>query len=258
MDPDEVNARNNFSLHAVFELALPLPAEEAERAAMVRELEEKIAELGVTVRGWYDVAGYRADADLMFWFLDESNDKLQDAYHAVLNSRLGAHLVPVWSIMSAHMTAEFNKPHLPACFGVGRRVPMPRFTPSCVPLEWYYLPKVKRSAMLAEHGRNGAGYLDVAVSTLATFALNDYEWSVTLESDDINRVMGVLRQQRDCEARLHVRQTPRSTLASGWNYPSGCSAKLPPSKLFLEIARNCFSSCLTSAEGLKSQLRRTF
>ena len=60
--------------------------------------------------------------------------------------------------------------------------------------------------MLAEHGRNGAGYLDVAVSTLATFALNDYEWSVTLESDDINRVMGVLRQQRDCEARLHVRQ----------------------------------------------------
>ncbi|WIK88581.1 chlorite dismutase family protein [Varibaculum cambriense] len=133
VDPDEVNARNNFSMHAVFELALPLPAEEAERAAMARELEETISELGVTVRGWYDVAGYRADADLMFWFLDESNDKLQDAYHAVLNSRLGAHLVPVWSIMSAHMTAEFNKPHLPACFGGWPRVPMPRFIPSCVP-----------------------------------------------------------------------------------------------------------------------------
>lgn len=206
VDPEEVNARNNFSMHAVFELALPLPAEEAERAAMARELEEEIAKLGVTVRGWYDVAGYRADADLMFWFLDESNDKLQDAYHAVLNSRLGSYLVPVWSIMSAHMTAEFNKPHLPACFGGWAPRAYAAVYPFVRSLEWYYLPKAKRSAMLAEHGRNGAGYLDVAVSTLATFALNDYEWSVTLESDDINRIMGVLRQQRDCEARLHVRQ----------------------------------------------------
>ena len=70
VDPEEVNSRNNFSMHAVFELALPLPAQEAERAAMARELEETISELGVTVRGWYDVAGYRADADLMFCCLD--------------------------------------------------------------------------------------------------------------------------------------------------------------------------------------------
>lgn len=52
---------------------------------------------------------------------------------------------------------------------------------------------------------NGRDYNDVAVSTLAAFALGDWEWTITLEADRLDRVMGVLRQQREVEARLFVR-----------------------------------------------------
>lgn len=72
--------------------------------------------------------------------------------------------------------------------------------------DWYYLPKARRAAILKEHGMNGVDYLDVQVSTLAAFALGDYEWTVALESDSLDRVMGVLRRQRDAEARLFVRE----------------------------------------------------
>lgn len=205
VNPDEVNARTNYSLHAVFQTGAPFPQDKAQRETLVTEVLSALEEKGVTIRGWYDVAAFRSDADLMVWLLDEDVDKLQDCYHLIMNSRLGACLVPVFSLMCSHMTAEFNAPHLPACFGGWAPRKYLAVYPFTRSLEWYYLPKARRRAMLAEHGMNGKDYLDVAVSTLAAFALNDYEWSVSLEHDDLQRVMGVLRIQRECEARLHVR-----------------------------------------------------
>lgn len=212
VDPAEVNNRENYSLHSVFAVIMPLPEDDVMVKDMVFEVEKAVAACGVQVRGWYDVAGYRPDADLMLWFtaIDTEKgvcqDRLQDAYRAVAGSRLGRHLEPVFSLMEAHMTAEFNAPHLPACFGGWAPRQYCAFYPFIRSLDWYYLPKARRGAMLKEHGMNGRDYNDVAVSTLAAFALGDYEWTVSLEADDLARVMGVLRQQRDCEARLFVKE----------------------------------------------------
>ena len=56
---------------SVFRVATPLPRDEAERARMADEVEDLLAGLAeqdLQVRGVYDVAGLRADADLMFWW----------------------------------------------------------------------------------------------------------------------------------------------------------------------------------------------
>lgn len=223
VDPAEVAKQSNFSLHAVFQLVGPLPADSETRSQMAAELKSVLAELPIEIRGWYDTAAYRAEADLMFWALSNHVDHLQDAYHKILNSALGQYLQPCWSVVCTHMPAEFNDRHLPACFGGrGARGYMAVY-PFVRSYEWYYLQPSKRSAMLAEHGRNAKDYLDVCVSTLANFALNDYEWTVSLESDDISRIVGLMRKQRECEARLHVREeTPfftgkRMTLADWIN-----------------------------------------
>lgn len=204
--PDEVNASDHFSLHAVFALEAALPADETQRLELVRQAEDAVAATGVDIRGWYDVGGFRADADLMLWVLSDNAEKNQAAYHALLKSELGGYLSPVWSAMSCHMAAEFNTQHLPACFGGVVPRPYAAVYPFIRSWDWYYLPRTRRSAMLKEHGMNGRDFLDVQVSTLAAFALGDYEWTVTLEGDSLNRIMGVLRQQRDCEARLFVRE----------------------------------------------------
>lgn len=205
-DPAEVARESNFSLHAVFQRLGSLPADDSARAEMVGEVNGLLADLAVEVRGWYDTAAYRAEADLMVWLLADNPDVLQTAYHRLLASQLGDFLEPRWSVMCMHMVAEFNNRHLPACFG-GRG---PRNYLAVYPFirsyEWYYLHPNKRSAMLAEHGRNGRDFMDVCVSTLANFALNDYEWTVSLESDDVSRIVGLMRKQRECEARLHVRE----------------------------------------------------
>ncbi|NLJ53813.1 MAG: chlorite dismutase family protein, partial [Intrasporangiaceae bacterium] len=111
----EINDSIRYAMWSVFTVDRPLA--DADRDALTTELEELCAELeesGVTIRGWYDVAGLRADADLMVWWHAETIEALQDAYHRVLRTGFGAHLAPVWSNAALHRPAEFNKSHIPA------------------------------------------------------------------------------------------------------------------------------------------------
>ena len=112
-DAEIVNSTDLFTLHAVFGLDLPLPADDAERAALVATLQEATSK--VEVRGWYDVAGFRAEADVMVWMHGDDIHALQAAYHAVRDA-LMPYMSPVWSVVGTHRAAEFNRGHIPAVF----------------------------------------------------------------------------------------------------------------------------------------------
>lgn len=207
VDYREVNARENYSIHMVFKRTRPLPTDPECLTRIKHRLNEALE--GTVVRGWYDVSGFRADADLMVWTLADNPEALQEAYRKM--TAIGtchgqpALLEPVWSAISRHLPAEFNESHMPACWGGFAPRKYMTVYPFVRSWDWYYLPKARRNAILKEHGQNGAEFNDVAVSTLAAFALGDYEWTVTLEADKLDRVMGVLRKQREVEARLFVR-----------------------------------------------------
>ena len=61
----------NYALYAVFSLDKPLPRDEEEYTRIVGESLDYACAGEATVRGWYDLGGLRADADLMVWFLNE-------------------------------------------------------------------------------------------------------------------------------------------------------------------------------------------
>ncbi|MDO5093620.1 MAG: chlorite dismutase family protein [Propionibacteriaceae bacterium] len=213
ISPDEVNSKPRYLMYSVFQTACPLLSVDPQEA------EAAVVATGVTLRGWYDIGGFRADADLMMWTLAEDPQHLQAAYHALRSSTLGQFLEPVWSCIGVHRPAEFNRGHTPACFsGV---VPRPWVTvyPFVRSYNWYYLDDAHRSKMLAEHGRSGREYPDVLGSTTSAFALNDYEWLLAFEADELHRLTDAMRHQRGVEARLHVREEtpfftgPRVTLA---------------------------------------------
>ncbi|WP_067779619.1 hydrogen peroxide-dependent heme synthase [Actinomyces vulturis] len=204
VDIDAVNDNNHYALWAVFRLESPLPADRADTIASFSA--QYVTDSGVTTRGWYDVGGFRSDADLMVWWIDDDPSVLQDAYHRLRRSELGGYLTPVWSVMGLHTPAEFNRKHIPACFGgvVPREWCM--VYPFVRSYDWYLLQPEERSRIMAEHGRNGfSKYPDVNGSTLATFGMSDYEWILGFEADSLDRLEGVIHHQRYTEARLHVR-----------------------------------------------------
>jgi chlorite dismutase len=203
----ELNATIRYTMWSVFRVQTPLgDADRAPVAAEVADLFEQLTGKDVVVRGTYDVAGLRADADLMIWWHASTSDQLQDAYGLFRRTELGRHLAPVWSQMALHRPAEFNKSHLPA-FLAGEE---PRSYLCVYPFvrsyEWYLLPDEERRFMLAEHGKLARGYPDVRANTVASFALGDYEWMLAFEADELHRIVDLMRDLRASDARRHVRE----------------------------------------------------
>ncbi|GAB3872992.1 hydrogen peroxide-dependent heme synthase [Dactylosporangium cerinum] len=203
----ELNDSIRYTMWSVFQASTPLdPATRDETAAEATAFLADLAAKDVVVRGTYDVAGLRADADLMIWWHASSAEALQEAYAALRRTALGAHLQPVWSQMALHRPAEFNKSHIPAFLADEEARAWVCVYPFVRSYEWYLLPDEERRAMLAEHGKMARGYADVRANTVASFALGDYEWMLAFEADELHRIVDLMRELRASTARRHVRE----------------------------------------------------
>ena len=49
-------------------------------------------------------------------------------------------------------------------------------------------------------------YGDVLANTVAAFGLGDYEWLLAFESDELTRIVDLMRELRATGARRHVRE----------------------------------------------------
>lgn len=165
------------------------------------------AEGKVTVRGIYDIAGCRAEADFMFWWHAEEYEYLQDAYSRFRrDTLLGQSSEPFWIGNGLHRPSEFNKAHLPS-FIMGEE-PGDWITvyPFVRSYDWYVMDPQERSRILAEHGRKARPFPDVRANTVSAFALGDYEWLLAFEAPELHRIVDLMHQMRYTDARLHIRE----------------------------------------------------
>jgi len=202
----EINDSIRYAMWSVFKVSSPLPEDRAKVAAEVEALFAEVEQEGVVVRGVYDVAGLRADADFMVWWHAEDIATVQSAYHRLRRTELGRHLTPVWSVAALHRPAEFNKGHIPAFMAGEDPKNFICVYPFVRSYDWYLLDDKERRDMLVEHGMQARGYPDVRANTIASFALNDYEWVLAFEADELHRIVDLMRELRASKARMHVRE----------------------------------------------------
>lgn len=196
---------DNFSLFAVWRRNPGQPVHEADETEL-ENIVSLLAERGVTVRGFYDVSGLRADADLMVWLHGPVAEDLQRAVRRLRRTELMRPLLPTWNAMSVHRDAEFNKAHVPGYLrGIAPKGWLTVY-PFVRSHEWYLLPDDERRTMLADHGRKGAAFKGVTANTMAAFALGDYEWMLPMEADELTDLVDMMRDLRYTEARRHVRE----------------------------------------------------
>ena len=90
MKAREINDTIRYTMWSVFRLGSGLAeAPEAVADAVLADIAAATDGGDLQIRGWYDVAGLRADADLMVWWHAPTSETLQDAYHALRRSELG-------------------------------------------------------------------------------------------------------------------------------------------------------------------------
>jgi hydrogen peroxide-dependent heme synthase len=201
----DINEMVRYTMWSVFRSGRPLD-ERADAAGEVETLFEGLGHKGVVVRGTYDVAGLRADADAMIWWHAETSDALQDAYAAFRRTALGRSLEPVWSVMALHRPAEFNKSHVPAFLAEEEPRRYVCVYPFVRSYDWYLLDPAERRALLAEHGQMAREYPDVRANTVSSFALGDYEWILAFEADELHRIVDLMRHLRGSRTRLYIRE----------------------------------------------------
>ncbi|MFT4010749.1 MAG: chlorite dismutase family protein [Nocardioidaceae bacterium] len=203
----DLNEVIRYTMWSVFQLRDTFGADD--RVAEAAEVEKLFAELSgedVVIRGVYDVAGLRADADLMIWWHAESSDTLQSAYHRFRRTAFGGRLTPVWSQLALHRPAEFNRSHIPAFLADEVSRDYVCVYPFVRSYDWYLLEESERRKLLAEHGQMARDYPDVRANTVASFALGDYEWMLAFEADELWRIVDLMRHLRGSETRRHVRE----------------------------------------------------
>lgn len=196
---EQVNASTAYTMYTAFRLRQD---RSGDPSALLRALEQID---GLTVRGWYDVSGFRADADGLVWWWADNPEVIQRAYR-ILCRDSGAVADPVWSAVGVHRAAEFNRGHVPAFLAGDAPRGYICVYPFVRSYEWYLLPDDQRRELLREHGWAARDYADVLANTTASFALSDYEWLLSFESDELLRIVDLMRDLRATGARRHVRE----------------------------------------------------
>jgi peroxiredoxin len=199
-----------FTSYPVFK-ALPERLPDVEREIAVKEASDLLEEHGdrVATRGAYSIAGYRADADAMFWWVANSPDHLQDLFVAFRRTRLGRALAPREIFVGLVRPAEFSPDHRPAF--VQGKPPAKHLClyPFVRTPEWYLLDATERGRLLGEHGSAGREFPDVLANTTSAFGLGDYEWILAFEAQGLERIVDLIRRLRGTGARRYTKlETP--------------------------------------------------
>lgn len=202
---DTINDTIRYTNWTAFRMVSPV----GDIASAQEEFTEWVAGLNsrdITLRGCYDIRGFRGDTALLLWIHASSAEEIQETLRAFSRLSIGQHFESTWSGMGLHRPAEFNRTHVPG-FMLGKDAKkwlcMYPFVRS---YDWYLIPEEDRREMLVEHGVAGHKYEGITSSTVASFALGDYEWLLALESEDLHEIVDMMRDLRYTKARMHVRE----------------------------------------------------
>ena len=159
----------------------------------------------VHTRGVYTTSAFTAQADLMFWWVAESVDDIEQLLIDLKRTQLGSALTQVEAFLGVTQPAEFARDHQPAFIKGEEPKKYICVYPFVRTPEWYLLDPKDRGALLREHGEAGREFPDVLANTTSAFGLGDFEWILCFEADSPTRTVELIRRLRATEARRYTK-----------------------------------------------------
>lgn len=201
-------------------LTLALPSEwrrlsPGERGAHKRAFAEAVRASGVAAHA-YSLVGTRADADLLLWLVADDLERIE-----IAESRLAATELWAWSRRPySYLAARRRSPYLGSHEHAGNEHTRPAAGPAgdkaylvLYPLtkqrRWYALPHEERTRIMGAHFAVGHRYPQVRIHTAYSFGIDDQEFVVAFEVDDVRDFVALVAELRETESSAYTeRETP--------------------------------------------------
>lgn len=201
-------------------LAIALPPEwrrlsPGERGAHKRAFAEAVRGSGIAAHA-YSLVGTRTDADLLLWLVAEDLERIERA-----ESRLAATELWAWSARPyGYLAARRRSPYLGSHEHAGNEHARPAAGPAgdkaylvLYPMtkqrRWYALPHEERTRIMGAHFAVGHRYPQVRIHTAYSFGIDDQEFVVAFEVDDVRDFVALVAELRETESSAYTeRETP--------------------------------------------------
>ncbi len=195
-------------------LLLPAHLREQGRQELTNIVEKYSERALIRTFGLY---GIRSDCDFMIWQATYDMDDLRSLNSQIRRSSMGPYLRESHSFLSMTKRSIYVGKN-------ARGVHDPRLVivpddrkylfvyPFVKTRAWYSLPLEDRKRMMNEHIRVGLKYPTVSLNTTYSFGLDDQEFVVAFETDNISDFLDLVQELRETEASSYtLRDTPMFT-----------------------------------------------
>jgi chlorite dismutase len=169
----------------------------------------------------YSTVGLRADGDLLLWRMSESLEAVEESAGDLLAAGIGRWMTPALSMIGLTRPSQYVKrptTQEQSLFS-GERSRYLVVYPFVKSTDWYLASAEERQQVMKEHMRIGHSYPQVRQLLAYSFGLDDQEFIVAYETDDLVAFQDLVRDLRATESRRStVRDTP---IVTGIRRPLG-------------------------------------
>jgi chlorite dismutase len=159
----------------------------------------------------YSMIGLQPGAELLLWRLATTLDELEEAAAAALGRGLGRYLTVSQSLLGIIQPSQYVKrpTEQEQSLFTGERSRYLVVYPFTKSTEWYLLSQAARQGIMNEHMRVGHEYPQVRQLLAYSFGIDDQDFVVAYETDDLVAFSSLVRDLRGTESRRStVRDTP--------------------------------------------------
>jgi chlorite dismutase len=184
---------------------------EAERRLGREQFAQELARANVIRTYAYSTLGLKSDTDLFLWRMSDSPEPLQESLSCMLVTGLGRYLDITHSFVGLIGSSIYTRRQTTQEQAILEQDRQPYLIvyPFSKTTEWYLMSKEARQGMMNEHIRIGHEYPAVRQLLVYSTGLDDQEFVVSYETEELEAFQQLVIALRDTEARRYtLRDTP--------------------------------------------------
>ena len=154
----------------------------------------------------YSTVGLKGDISIMLWIQSESVDVAQDVINQLMHSGLGRHLEITYTLFGIKRRSSYGNKGTAESQEVENteRSKYLVVYPFTKIADWYQLDFEKRRELMHEHIKIGYKYAHIKQHLLYATGLDDHEFIVAYETEDLEEFQSLVIDMRSTKVRIYT------------------------------------------------------